>query len=167
RFRRVGAGGDWFIDDVKLAAATGYANYWSNPTQTSGLFYPNVLSFNYPNTPAPTGGGSLTITAVSDLGGYNHFLTISAEGQVIGKVFGPDGRSFSTTTTTVPLSKSLLQTLAADGNINITVTPAPGVFAGPNTFTPITVRLEYATGTGNPGPVVDLNGPYGSGTDYT
>jgi hypothetical protein len=166
RFRRVGAGGDWFIDDVKLAAATGYANYWSNPSQQTGLYYPNVLSFNFPNTPAPTGGGSLTITAVSDLGGYNHFLTLSAEGQVIGKVFGTDGRSFSTITTTLPLSKSLLQTLTADGTITITATPDPGVFASPNTFTPITVRLEYATGTGNPAPVVDLNGPNVSGTDF-
>jgi hypothetical protein len=167
RFRRVGAGGDWFIDDVKLAAATGYANYWSNPSQQTGLYYPNVLSFNYPNTPAPTGGGSLTITAVSDLGGFNHFLTLSAEGQVIGKVFGTDGRSFSTITTTVPLSKSLLQTLTADGTITITATPDSGVFASPNTSTPITVRLEYATGTGNPAPVVDLNGPNVSGTNFS
>jgi hypothetical protein len=167
RFRRVGVGGDWFIDDVKLAAATGYSNYWSNPSRGTGLFYPNVLSFNYPNTPAPTGGGSLTITAVSDLGGFNHFLTLSAEGQVIGKVFGTDGRSFSTIRTTVPLSKSLLETLAADGTITITATPDPGVFASPNTSTPITVRLEYATGQGNPAPMVDLTGPNVSGTDYS
>src|SRR5262245_15494557 len=140
RIRRVGTGGDWFIDDVKLAAATGYQNYWSTQSRDTGLSYPNVLSFTFPNTPPPAGGGSLTITAVGDLGDAYRYLSLSAEGQALGDVFVNDGRSFSTVTATLPLSRSVLQALAADGTIQLSVTPSQFVFASPNTFTPISVR---------------------------
>jgi hypothetical protein len=167
RFRRAGTGGDWFIDDVGLSATTGYANYWSDQSQQTGVYYPNTLTFTFPNTPPPTGGGSLTITAVGDLGSNpNKYLALSAGGQSLGNVFGTDGRSFSTIQTTVPLSQSLLQTLTATGSFQLTVTPGPGVFGDSHYSTPITVHLEYATGTGNSGPTVDLNGPNVAGNDY-
>jgi hypothetical protein len=168
RFRRVGVGGDWFIDTTKLAASSGYGNYWSDQSvvPATGFSYPNTYTVTFPNTPAPSGGGSLTITPDADVGGFNHYLTIMSNGQSLGNVFGPDGRSFSFVTTTIPLSKATLQSMIAGGSIQISVIPASGVFASSNWSTPVTLHLEYATGTARTAPVVDLNGPNVNGIDF-
>jgi hypothetical protein len=172
RFRRVGAGGDWFIDNVQMAAATGYQNYWSTPSQGTGVTSGASLPFSYPNTPAPAGGGSLTVTVSANLGGSNYLGLYADEGGAsgpafLGNMFVNDGRSFSQIMETMPLTKSQLQAMTASGSATVYVVPSSGVFASSNTSTPISVRLEYGVGTGNTAPVTDLNGPGTTGTNYT
>jgi hypothetical protein len=168
RFRRVGVGGDWFIDNPRLAASSGFGNYWSDQSGPgTGLYYPNTLTSTFPNTPVPSGGGSLTINPVADLGGPDNYLTIVSNGHTLGHVFGPDGRSFSVISSTIPLSKATLQSMIAGGSIQISVMPASGVGGASNTSTPIMLHLEYATGTARTAPVADLNGPGVSGNDFT
>jgi hypothetical protein len=112
----------------------------------NGLYTPNVLSFNLTG-PAPTSGGTLTITALGDLDLASEYITLGAPGfsqrifesggfQCNG-VWGP----ITTSTTTLSLTRSQVAALLS----GFTVTPSGAVDAlgGSCGAAPITISLDY------------------------
>ena len=53
---------DWFVDDVEMRSldATEGEMFTASQTQTNNLFFPNVLTFDFSDLPAPNGDATLT-----------------------------------------------------------------------------------------------------------
>ncbi|NLF31106.1 MAG: LEPR-XLL domain-containing protein, partial [Planctomycetes bacterium] len=88
---------------------------------------PNVYDLGMTDTFAPGGDGVVTITAKADLDGADEYLTLAAEGVVLGDVFVNDGLSFAAVTAQVTIPAALLAALAADGIVELTVAPSAAV----------------------------------------
>jgi len=96
--------------------------------------------------------GVLTITVKADLGGTEQFLTVEAEGVLLGDLFVDDGLSFTAVSAQVTIPQAQLAAMAADGTVEVTVTPSPAVARGERGY--LSVELAY-------------DGPGGEGTaDY-
>jgi hypothetical protein len=166
RFRTLASGGDWFLDNVNLATSTGYGDYWSDLSWYGDLISPTSnASFTFPNTlAAPTGNGSLTIIS-NTLASWNgsDYLALSVGTTSLGRIF-TDAMPQHYVQQTVPIAKSLLQSLVAGGSMQLTISPSPGYYSQAST---VTARLDYPTGTGYLPPAVDLNGPSTSGSGFT
>ncbi|MFQ5719424.1 MAG: choice-of-anchor D domain-containing protein [Acidobacteriota bacterium] len=89
----------------------------------------------------PAGEAAIQLTADGDYGSSFETASLTAEGHVIGAV-GGTGIDCTPATGQFPLSRSLLETLLADGVVDVSVQNTPDV----NTFCSInrhTVRLSY------------------------
>ncbi len=93
----------------------------------SNVFYPNVLTYNFYNMPAPAGPGTLTVTALADLDMASEYLTLNGEGVLTSNLFVTGGLQMIEVSTVVNLSRDQLAALAADGVITFTLTPSPDV----------------------------------------
>lgn len=112
------------------------------PTQFNNLFFPNVVTVDFTGVPFPIGDAELTIDAITDLGDSSEFLTIEAEGIDLGRVFEFDGSEGGRSLTTITISETDIQTLAADGIITFNVTPSAQV----NDFTSEELTLSLTIG---------------------
>lgn len=75
---------------------------------------PNAYVVRMTDAVAPGDDGVLTITAKADLDGADEFLTISAEGVVLGDVFINGGANFTAVSTQVTLPAAHLAAMTAD-----------------------------------------------------
>lgn len=88
------------------------------------IAYPYSFSLGFADVPAPDGGGVLTVTGYADLQGTSKYLTVEAEGILLGDVFVFDGQYKVPVTTEVSLTPGQLAALAADGVITFSFTPS-------------------------------------------
>ncbi len=103
------------------------------------------IDLDLPDATAPGGDGVLAITALANLYGPSRYLTLEAEGILLGDVFVDDGLTGLYSTTEVSLTRDQLAQLAADGVITFTVTPSSAVAPG---VIDVTLDLSYPGGGG-------------------
>lgn len=135
---------DWFVDDVEIRSldASEGELFTASQTQTNNLFFPNVLTFDFSDLPAPNGDATLTIRATGDLNFFLENLVLRADGQYVDQLFLVGGVDQAESTVTLILPQSFLETLAADGTISFTLTPSALVNnEGP---TSTTLELSYS-----------------------
>jgi len=100
-------------------------------------------------TPAPGGDAVLTVTLSADLGGAEKYLTVMGEdGTALGDMFVTDGLSGTEVTGQLTISYQQIASMAADGEITLTVVPSSQVTA---TSGPILVILQLAYPGGGAG----------------
>lgn len=133
------------------AGLPGTPDFDQTQTELNNVFFPNVPNFQFNGTTAPGGDATLTAFSVADLGNTFESLRVEAEGLLIGDLFAAPAPDYAPRTETLPISQSDLAILAADGQIDVTVTPTPAVNdLGP---TQLTLGLIYpgvaADGTGS------------------
>jgi len=122
----LGGGGESYFDSTMLFGL---------------IAYPSVYPIDMINAITPGTNGVLTITAKADLGGTDRFLTLEAEGVVLGDVFVDVVESFSTVNAQVTIPQAQLAALAADGTVELTVTPSDAVAGGQSGY--LIVELGY------------------------
>ncbi len=136
------------------AVVTGTADGWGGPAalyEDSAMVFgavaaPNVYTLRMTDAIAPGGDGLVTITASADLDAMDEFLTLSAEGVVLGDVFVADGANFTAVSAQVTLPAAHLAAMAADGVVELTVTPSAAVEREQSGY--LLVELTYAGGGG-------------------
>ena len=98
-------------------------------TQTDNAFFPQVLNFSFDIDPAltPVGDVLVTVDADADLASASEFLTFDAEGLLSLDLFVEGGLDYSPVQTQFTVSLADALTLAADGQVDITVTPSSNV----------------------------------------
>ncbi len=112
-------------------------------TQTNNAFFPNLLTFDITDVPLPTGDGTLTIRAVGDFSSFTENMELRADGILIDHIFINGGVDHAESSITLVLPQSLLETLAADGNISFTLRPSSLV--SNNGPTSVTLELTFET----------------------
>ncbi len=118
--------------------------YENTVTIYGSIAYPNSYSWNFRDAVAPSGAGTLTISAIADLGGTSKYLTLEAEGIALGDLFVDDGQSGGFVTTQVNLTQDQLTTLAEDGSISVRFTPSADVAR--IGMGRVTMQLSYGAG---------------------
>ncbi|MCC9599430.1 PKD domain-containing protein [Stieleria sp. JC731] len=94
-----------------------------------GLAYPSVLNFEFDVT-SPTGGATLDVFAILDLGESYENLQVAVEGQapVIlfdnDPIFSPKPPGFGPVQGSVSISESAMTAAATDGKLVVTITPS-------------------------------------------
>lgn len=137
---------DWFVDDVAVNGgdeADG-EQFTDSLTQTGNLFFPNLLTFDFTDVPTPTGDATLTISADGDLSSFLENLELRAEGQLIDTLFISGGVDGPTSTVTITISRSLLESLAADGTIRFTLRPSASVHDTGSTSVTLDLSFQVA-----------------------
>ncbi|TWT92884.1 Bacillopeptidase F precursor [Botrimarina colliarenosi] len=130
------------------AAVTGLVSsvgptYMASLTDLGRAFAPNILTFDFVQTPTPVGDVVVTVNTEADLGSTTEFFTVDAEGlfsQVLFASGGSEG-GLSTAQFTIPAATAAL--LAADGTITLTVTPSTAVNSGIGPGN-VTIDVAYA-----------------------
>jgi len=134
---------DWFVDDVELRSvdeATGPL-FSSSQTQDNNFFYPQVLTFDFGNLPAPGEDATLTIRATGDLNSFLENAVLRADGEYIDQLFLSGGLDNEEVTVTLTIPQSVLERWAADGTVSFTLTPSALVQnIGPSS---VTLELSY------------------------
>ncbi|MBX7165735.1 MAG: S8 family serine peptidase [Pirellulales bacterium] len=117
------------------------SQYSQSHTQTNNAYYPNTLLFSFTDATPPVGDALLHIDAIADLDATSEYFSLYAEGYFLGNVFVDDGQQLALVSTTVAIPQSVLAQLAADGVVNIELTPTINVdFLGD---TSVTLTLDY------------------------
>jgi hypothetical protein len=84
----------------------------------------NRLTFDFTNMPMPLGDGTLTLTALADLGSRQETLTVIAGSSGIALAFFGGGSELSPVTEVIPVDQALLTGLWVDGVISFEVRPS-------------------------------------------
>ena len=143
----------WIGLTDQTAAATIFAVSEPRNTITSGdnVYYNNALYYYFYDMAAPTGDGTLTITAKADLGDADEYLSINGEGYIIeSKLFATDGGENTPVTATFTIPQANLEAMAANGTIQFTVTESETVGNYGGSY--LTLELNYP---GMPDPAYD------------
>jgi len=113
-----------------------------------------ALAHTFTELPEATAPIAMTLEVRADLGGVSEFVTVTADGTVLGTFFGIDGADCpaEAATRTIELSPEQFNALAADGSIEVSVTASNLVSLKecPSSFAQ--VSLQYA------GAIPDCNG---------
>lgn len=136
----LGSGGD----RLAVLGTTDRNNYRAVQSQSGNLHAPNILNFAFSAATPPSAAGTLTLTAVGDLDASSEYLTVSVEGISLGNVFVTGGLAGLPLTAALNLSQAQLNTVTADGVVNVTVTPSANV--GNLGFSQLTAALDYPQG---------------------
>ena len=117
------------------AVVTGTADGWGGPAalyEDSSMVFgavaaPNVYAMTMVDAFAPGTDGVVTITAKADLDAGDEFLTLTAEGVVLGDLFVNDGRNFEAVTAQVTIPAVQLAAMASDGLVELALVPSAAV----------------------------------------
>ncbi len=120
--------------------------YTSEMTEVGTLFYPNEITFDYTETPAPVGDGVLALEYFGDFSsvGYEYIDVYDEDGIILAAGLPKNNHNqyqfplFAD----LPLTKSQLSTWALDGTISFTIIPSSEVT---NLYDG--AQDEYITGT--------------------
>lgn len=125
---------------VGSSTPTAVGDYAQTQTWNGAVAFPNEYDMTFTRAGAPAGDAVLNIRALTYLDGPQSYLSLYAEGRHLGDVFVNDGRGFEESTTTLTVPRSIVETLAADGQIHLRIVPSQNVF---NVFFESYVEIEF------------------------
>jgi hypothetical protein len=139
-----------YATGIDVATILGTGQPHTTLTDLGGLYAPRSVSLSFTDMTMPTGDGTLTISAIGDLGEADEYLSISGESGYQADVFQSDGAENALVSTSLTIPQATLELMAANGTISFTVTPSDRV--GDYSGSELTLSLSYP---GMPLPPVD------------
>ncbi len=118
--------------------------YSQSLTESGNVFSPNVLTFELSGAEAPLVDGTLRLEAIGDFGLSSEFVTVEAEGILLGDFFTSANDDLELISEEVTISQADLALLAADGVITFTVSPSFEV--NDLGLSELTLSLDYLFG---------------------
>jgi hypothetical protein len=138
------AGDRWSV--VGNSAPRAIGDYAQSQTWLGSVAFPNEYDMTFTRAGAPTGDAVLNISALTYLEGTQAYLSLYGEGRHLGNAFVEDGNGFEVSNTTLTIPRSVVESLATDGQINLRIVPSQNVF---NVFFESYVTIEFTYPTGD------------------
>ncbi|MAE61173.1 MAG: hypothetical protein CMJ49_07435, partial [Planctomycetaceae bacterium] len=122
-----------------LGYAEGGLNLFAEELDT--LFYPNVITFDFPGLAPATSDVTLTVEALSDLSSFSENVVMDIEGLFSQTLFTFNDGDNVLLEQTVIVPESTFNNIIADGTATLTFTPSPSV----NNFYSEILRVTMTT----------------------
>jgi spore coat protein CotH len=135
------AGNRWSVVGNSTPRAIG--NYAQSQSWVGAVGFPNEHDMTFTRAGAPTGDAVLNISALTYLEGADAHISLYAEGRHLGNLFAGEARGYDVYNATLTISRSVVDSLSTDGQINLRIVPSQNVYQVSQSS--VTIELTYPT----------------------